>query len=120
MGEVLLGAVENVSHCRQTHITRSMDKARLTSAYQMNNLVSISRLYGGFYPLRSRENLPDAFDRHSIGRQAQVGKQSGNAKPFGHFASFSIYNNLDSWIHCDTGAGGFSRTFDFSRNRNSP
>jgi len=62
----------------------------------MNNLIPVARLHGGCDPLRSRKNFQVAFDSDSAGGQAQVRKQGGNFKAFGHFARFSIHNYLDS------------------------
>ena len=93
---------------------------RLSSAHKVNNLVPVACLHCSFYPLRSRKNLQVALDGNSSGGQAQVGKQRGNLKSFGHFARFTIHYNLNSRVHCETGAGVFSRGFDFKRNRISP
>jgi hypothetical protein len=90
------------------------------STDKVNNLVPVPGLHAGCDPLRPRKDLQVALDGNAVGGQPKVQEQSGNAKPFGHFTRFSIHYNLDSWIHYDTGAGVFSRGFDFSRNRNSP
>jgi hypothetical protein len=68
----------------------------LPAPHKMNNLIAIAGLHLGCDPLRPWKNLQVALNGHSVGGQAQVGKQRGNAKPFGHFARFSIHDNLDS------------------------
>jgi hypothetical protein len=46
-----------------------------------------------------------------------MGKQRRNAQTIGNFASFTVYHNLDSRIHHETGAGAFSLAFNFRRKR---
>ncbi len=97
-----------------------LGSAFLPPTDKLNDLVPVARLHGGFHPLRSRKNLEVALDGNSVGGQAQVGKQGGNAKTFGHFARFTIHDNLNRCTHRETGAVASSPGFDFSRNRNSP